>query len=348
MFETRYPIVGAPMAGGTSTPQLAAAVSNAGGLGSLGVAYLTAAQIAEEIAQVRRMTDRPFAVNLFMVDRGELDRDPGPMLEMIGGYHRELGLAPPTLPERPAVPLEEQMAVVVAARVPVFSYTFGVLERRWVEALRAVGTKIVGTATTMEEGVELEKAGVDAVIAQGEEAGGHRGTFARSFEESMVPTLELVRQLKGAMRVPVIASGGIMDGAGIRTALDAGAEAVQLGTAFIACPESGAAEVFKRAVLTAEGDPTRVTRAFSGRHARGIRNRVMEEVEARAEEILPYPWQNALTRAMRAAAGKAGKAEYLSLWAGRNVRLAREMSAGDLVRVLAREAGLDTAGERAG
>ena len=341
MFGTRYSIVGAPMAGGTSTPQLAAAVSKAGGLGSLGAAYLMPAQIAEEIAQVRQMTDLPFAVNLFMVDRGELDRDPGPMVEMIAGYHRELGLAPPTLPERPAVPLEEQMAAVVAARVPVFSYTFGVLERRWVEALREAGTKIVGTATTLEEAVVLEGAGVDAVIAQGEEAGGHRGTFARSCEESMVPTLELVRQIKGAVRVPVIASGGIMDGMGIRAAMEAGAEGVQMGTAFIACPESGAPSAFKRAVLTAEGEPTRVTRAFSGRHARGIVNRVMEEVEARAGEILPYPWQNALTRGMRSAAGKMGRAEYLSLWAGRNVRLAREMPAGDLVGVLAREAGLE-------
>jgi len=157
----------------------------------------------------------------------------------------------------------------------------------------------------------------------------------------MVPTLELVRQIRGAVGAPVIASGGIMDGAGIRAALEAGAEAVQMGTAFIPCPESGAPDVFKRAVLTAQGDPTRVTRAFSGRHARGIRNRVMEEVEARAGEILPYPWQNALTRGMRSAAGKMGRAEYLSLWAGRNVRLAREMPAGDLVGVLAREAGLE-------
>jgi nitronate monooxygenase len=280
-------------------------------------------------------------VNLFMVDRAPLDRDPGPMMEVIGGYHRELGVGAPSLPERPAVPLEEQMAAVVSARAPVFSYTFGVLERRWVDALRAVGTTIVGTATTREEGVALEKSGVDAIIAQGEEAGGHRGTFARSFEESMVPTLELVRQIKGAVRAPVIASGGIMDGAGIRAALEAGAEAVQMGTAFIPCPESGAPDVFKRAVLTAEGDPTRVTRAFSGRHARGIRNRVMDEVEVRADEILPYPWQNALTRGMRVAAGKAGRAEYLSMWAGRNVRLARELSAGELVRVLAREAGLE-------
>lgn len=340
MFGTRFPIVLAPMAGGTSTPALAAAVSDAGGLGSLGAAYLTPAQIADEVAEVRRLTDRPFAVNLFTGGAAALDRDAGPMLEMIGGYHRELGLAPPALPERPLVPLEEQLEAVLAARVAVFSFTFGIPEARWIEALRAAGTMVVGTATTMEEGVALERAGVDAIIAQGEEAGGHRGTFARSVEESMVPTLELVRQIKGAVRLPVIASGGIMEGEGIRQALDSGASAVQLGTAFVACPESGAAAVYKAAVLGATGDPTGVTRAFSGRHARGIRNRVMEEVDGRAGEILPYPWQNALTRPMRTAAGRAGRAEYLSLWAGRGVGRARGMPAGELVRVLAGEAGL--------
>jgi nitronate monooxygenase len=340
MFGTRFPIVLAPMAGGTCTPALAAAVSNAGGLGSLGAAYLTAAQLADEIAQVRGLTDRPFAVNLFTGGAAELDRDAGPMMEMIGGYHRELGLAPPTMPVRSLVPLEEQLEAVLAARVAVFSFTFGIPGRRWIEAFRAAGTMVVGTATTAREAVLLAEAGVDAVVAQGEEAGGHRGTFARSFEESMVPTAELVRQIKAVARVPVIASGGIMDGGGIRAALAAGASAVQLGTAFVACPESGAAAAYKAAVLGATGDETRVTRAFSGRAARGIRNRVMEEVDARAEAILPYPWQNALTRGMRVAAGKAGRPEYLSLWAGRNVGRAREMPAGELVRVLAAEAGL--------
>jgi nitronate monooxygenase len=340
MFGTQFPIILAPMAGGTSTPALAAAVSNAGGLGSLGAAYLTPEQITAEVEQVRRLTDRPFAVNLFTIDPAELDRDPGPMIEMIGGYHRELGLPEPKLPERPSQRLEEQMAAVVGARVPVFSFTFGIPEARWIEAMRGAGTKVVGTATTVAEAVQLEKAGVDAVIAQGEEAGGHRGTFKGSFEEAMVPVLELVRGCVAAVRVPVIASGGIMDGWGVRAALAAGAAAVQVGTAFIPCPESGAAPAFKAAVLGATRDETRVTRAFSGRHARGIRNRVMEEVDARPEAILPYPWQNALTRGMRTAASKAGKAEYLSLWAGRNVRLAREMPAGKLVAVLAKEAGI--------
>jgi nitronate monooxygenase len=344
MFGTRYPIVLAPMAGGTSTPQLAAAVSNAGGLGSLGAAYLTPVQIAEEIAQVRRATDRPFAVNLF-TGGGDgsvaSDRDAAPMLGLLAEYHRELGLPAPVLPARAGEALDEQLAAVLEARVPVFSFTFGTPEVRWLDAFRQSGIKLVGTATTVEEAVALEAAGVDAVAAQGEEAGGHRGTFVGSFEEAMVPTLELVRGCARAVRVPVVAAGGIMDGAGIREALEAGAAGVQLGTAFIGCPESGAAPAFKAAVLGATGDETRVTRAFSGRHARGIRNRVMDEIDARAEAILPYPWQNAATRGMRTAAGKAGRAEFLSLWAGRNVRLAREMPAGELVRVLAREAGFD-------
>jgi nitronate monooxygenase len=161
------------------------------------------------------------------------------MLAMIGNYHRELGLAAPTMPEQPSLPLEGQLEAVLAARVPVFSFTFGIPEARWIEAFRRTGTKVVGTATTVGEGVELERAGVDAVVAQGEEAGGHRGTFRGAFEEAMVPVLELVRGCVGAVRVPVIASGGIMDGAGVRAALAAGARAERAAGAGDAGGEAG-------------------------------------------------------------------------------------------------------------
>ncbi len=161
----------------------------------------------------------------------------------------------------------------------------------------------------------------------------------------MVPTMTLLREVSRAVRLPLIASGGIMDGEGIREALAAGAAAVQMGTAFIPCPESGAAAVYKRAVLEAAADTTAVTRAFSGRPARGLRNRFMDEIDPHAADILPYPWQNVATRALRAAAGRAGRPEFLSLWAGQNARLAREMPAAELVAVLAREAGLEGAKE---
>ncbi len=343
MFGARYPIFQAPMAGGVTTPEMAAAVSNAGGLGSLASAYSTPQEIAAEIARLRSLTARPFAVNLFAYEIPPLDRDPNPMLARLAGYHAELGLPAPALPERPGERFAEQAAAVLAARVPVFTFSFGIPEPELLAAFRAAGTALAGTATTVREAELLAAAGVDAVIVQGAEAGAHRGTFDRPFEESMVPMLALTREAARAISLPVVAAGGIMDGAGIRAALAAGAAAVQMGTAFIPCPESAASAAYKRAVLAASADTTAVTRAFSGRPARGLRNRFMEEIDPHLEEILPYPWQNATTRPLRAAAGRAGRAEFLSLWAGQNARLARQMPAGELVATLVAEAGLEEA-----
>lgn len=340
MFGARYPIFQAPMAGGVTTPEMAAAVSNAGGLGSLASAYSTPEQITADVARVRALTARPFAVNLFAYEIPPLDRDPGPMLARLAAYHEELGLPAPALPERPGERFAEQAAAVLAARVPVFTFSFGIPPAELLAAFRAGGTHLAGTATTVREAELLAEAGVDAVILQGAEAGAHRGTFDRPFEESMVPTMTLLREAARAVRLPLVAAGGIMDGAGIRAALDAGAAAVQMGTAFIPCPESAASTVYKRAVLSAKEDTTAVTRAFSGRPARGLKNRFMAEVDPHPDEILPYPWQNAATRPLRAAAGRVGRPEFLSLWAGQNARLAREMPAGELVAVLVAEAGL--------
>jgi nitronate monooxygenase len=199
---------------------------------------------------------------------------------------------------------------------------------------------LIGTATTVEEAVELERAGVDAVVVQGSEAGGNRAKFSAEFDAAMVGTIALVPQVVDAVRVPVVASGGIMDGRGIAAALALGASAVQMGTAFLTCDEAGVSEAYKRAILGAREHETRLTRAFSGRPARGIVNRFMREVERAdaAGAILPFPLQNALTRALRSAAAKQGRAEFLSLWAGQGVRLARRQSARDLVRRLGAEA----------
>jgi nitronate monooxygenase len=178
---------------------------------------------------------------------------------------------------------------------------------------------------------------VDAIVTQGSEAGGHRSTFAGSFEAGLVGTIALVPQVVDAVTVPVIASGGIMDGRGIAAALALGASAVQMGTAFLTCHEAGIPEAYKEAILTAHEDETRITRAFSGRPARGIVNRFMTEIDSISETILPFPLQNALTRPLRSAAAKQGRAEFLSLWAGQAVRLARRQSAADLIARLVKE-----------
>ncbi len=231
----------------------------------------------------------------------------------------------------------ELLAAALECGASAFSFTFGMLPAAALQAIKARGMFVMGTATTVEEAVSLERAGVDAVVTQGSEAGGHRGTFAGAFEAGMVGTMALVPQVVDAVRVPVIASGGIMDGRGIAAALALGASAVQMGTAFLTCHEAGIPDAYKDAILGAREDGTRMTRAFSGRPARGIVNRFMTEIDLAPESILPFPLQNTLTRPLRSAAARQGRAELLSLWAGQAVRLARRQSAADLVARLVKE-----------
>ena len=332
------PIILAPMGGGPGTPELVAAVSNAGGLGSLGAAYMTPAEISQAVSRIRVLTDRPFAINLFAGGR-ETDRtvDPAPMLELLSEIHARLGLSPPELPKLAPDPFDQQLEAVIEAHPAAFSFTFGIPAADSIVRLKALDIAIVGTATTVEEARLLSHAGADAIVAQGSEAGAHRGTFAGAFEAAMVPTLDLVRGIGAAVPLPVIASGGLMDGRDIAQAIQAGASAAQLGTAFLACPESGASEAYKHAILNAREDTTVITRAFSGRPARGLATEFINKVAARGDMILPYPLQNMLTRAMRTAAAKQRDAGYLSLWAGQGVARARGMPAGELVRRLVEE-----------
>ena len=335
-----HPIIQAPMGGANATPPaLVAAVSEAGGLGFVGAAYLSPDQIAESCRAVRALTARPFGVNLFApVEPPPLD-DARSAMARIARYHAELRLPPPAPPTLPPYSFAEQLDAVLEGGAQVFSFTFGLVPSVAVAAVRERGTYLVGTATTVDEAIALERLGVDAVVAQGSEAGAHRGSFMVPFERGMIGTVALVPQVVDAVGVPVIASGGIMDGRGIAAALALGAEAVQMGTAFLACDECGVAPAYKSALLDAREDETRVTRAFSGRPARGIVNRFMTEIEDGADDdaILPYPHQNALTRALRAAAAEQDRGELLSLWAGQGVSLARRVPAGVLVGRLADE-----------
>ena len=331
-------IIQGPMGGGPSTPELVAAVSNAGGLGSLGAAYLSPDQIGAAVRRIRTLTDRPFQVNLFAGGwRTDLSFDPAPMLALLSEIHAALGLTPPTLPQPGPDPYPAQLEAVLDARPPIFSFTFGIPDRDALSRLKSRGILVIGTATTVDEARLLSEVGVDAIVAQGSEAGAHRGTFAAPFEESMVPTLSLTCQIHSAVSTPIIAAGGLMDGSDILSALNAGASVVALGTAFLACPESGASDAHKRAIINADRDATIVTRAFSGRPARGLRNDFIARLEGQESTVLPYPLQNALTRAMRTAAGKQGAAGFLSLWAGTGVARARAMPAGELVRCLVEE-----------
>jgi len=329
-----YPLIVAPMAGGPSTPDLVAAVSEAGALGSFGAGYLQPEAIRAAIREIRARTARPFAVNLFVPEVG-----PPPGEEAVAAaiaalepirrelkVPREIGL----LGSSPS--FSAQLAVVKEERVPAFSFTFGVLPASEVRELHALGMMVMGTATTVEEARVLEANGIDAVVAQGAEAGGHRGTFAGPGEHGLIGTMALVPQIEQAVRIPVIAAGGIMDGRGVVAAFALGATAVQMGTAFLACPESGAHALHKQAVLERSAfDQTRLTRAYSGKLVRGFGNRFMVEVE-KAGAILPYPYQNAITRELRTEAAKQGRSDLASMWAGQGAPLAAEKRAGELVR----------------
>jgi nitronate monooxygenase len=337
-FNLQHPIFQAPLAGGGDTPELVAAVSKAGALGFIGAAYLTPEEIVATASAIRKKTSGPFGMNLFApLSREEFQQDLRLNLERLAPYFAELGLPHPSLPPSAASSFEDQLAAVLETKVCAFSFTFGLLPAKAVQTLKSCNTVLIGTATTVDEAIALENSGVDAIVTQGSEAGGHRGSFAAEFSSGMVGSISLIPQVVDAVRIPVIASGGIMDGRGVVAALALGASAVQMGTAFLTCHEAGIPEAYKTAILAAHEDHTRVTRAFSGRPARGIVNRFMSEMEARQDMILPFPLQNALTRPLRAAAAKQGRAEFLSLWAGQGVRLARRQSAQELITRLAIE-----------
>jgi nitronate monooxygenase len=330
----KNPIIQGPMAGRGDTPALVSAVCNAGALGFIGAAYLSPQQIGEAAAAVRKQTQRPFGINLFAPPKTpEPPANAEAALRKVAPYFAELGLPAPSLQAGGGYLFEDQLAAALDSGASYFSFTFGLLPGAAVQAIKARGMFLLGTATTVEEALALETGGVDAVIAQGSEAGGHRAAFTADYK--LIGTMALVPQVVDAVKVPVIASGGIMDGRGIAAALALGACAAQMGTAFLTCDEAGAPEVHKQAILRASETDTRVTRAFSGRPARGIVNRFMSEVGE--DDILPFPLQNALTRPLRAAAAKQGRAEFLSLWAGQGLRMARRGPAGELVARLMAE-----------
>lgn len=344
------PIIQGPMTG-ADTPALAAAVSEAGGLGMLGCGMRAPAAMAEAAAEVRRHTSKPFGMNLFVQNTPHPDEATvHSALQRLAPLYAEFGL----VPERPAQWCEDfaaQFEALVAARPAVASFTFGILTAAQVARLQAVGSYVIGTATTVAEARAWAAVGADAVCASGMEAGGHRGTFLSpgqeapptggpslaDFEASMVGALALVPQCVDALSIPVIAAGGIMDGRGIAGALAMGAQAVQMGTVFLTCPESGIGAAYREALTHAGVTDTRTTRIFSGRPARGIVNTMMERLGADERTVPPYPVQNALTGPLRRAAAQAGRADYLSLWAGQGVAKVRPMPAAALVALLAQE-----------
>lgn len=332
------PIVQAPMAGGVSVPPLAAAVSEAGGLGFLAAGYKTADGMYQEIKQLRSLTSRPFGVNVFMpqpehAESGAVELYAHQLAGEATWYDTELGDPDGGRDDG----YDAKLAVLRDDPVPVVSFHFGVPSREVVDSLHRVGTFVLVTATTAEEAVAVQRSGADAVIAQGVEAGGHQGTH-RDLPENDgagLGLLALLAQVRESVSIPVVAAGGLMRGSQIAAVLAAGASAAQLGTAFLATDESGASDLQKDALTNPLFVRTELTRAFSGRPARGLLNRFLREHGPYAPAA--YPEIHHMTVPLRKAAAKAGDAQGMALWAGQGHRLARRLPAGRLVEVLVAE-----------
>ncbi|MDZ7621835.1 MAG: nitronate monooxygenase [Candidatus Competibacteraceae bacterium] len=329
----RYPIIQAPMAGGPGTPHLVAAVSDAGGLGVLAGGELQPEALRLAIAEMRALTDRPFAVNLAAVGPAKID--PARIArarELLAPYRSALGLPPdppgppPDLPE-----FEQQLDVVLEAGVAAVSFIFGAPDPVYLELLREAGIATLGTATHLLEAIVLEESGVDFIIAQGAEAGGHRGTFVGHPEQGLVGTLTLVPLLAKHIKVPIIAAGGIMDGRGIAAARMLGAAGVQMGTAFLATPESGAHPAYKDLLRQGSEIATTLSRVFTGRHGRVLRNRLSDELRAHEADLPGFPLQLFLTQDLRQAAAEQGLTDFMPLWAGQGCHLCEARPAAELI-----------------
>lgn len=338
-LQIDYPIIQAGMAGGVTTPELVAAASNAGGLGNIGAGYMTAEDMRQTIHTIYQLTDKPFGVNLFVPEHPEISKEQiNQANDLLTPVIKELGIEPAHVENTVLSTLfEEQIDVLLEEQVPIVSFTFGVPPEAVVEKLKAANKTLIGTATTVEEAIINEESGMDMVVMQGSEAGGHRGTFAAPFEKAMIGTMALVPQTADHVHIPVIAAGGIMDARGVSASLTLGAQGVQMGTAFVTSTESGAKKQHKNKVINSTEDQPVVTKAFSGKPARGIENQFIKTMWQH-EDILPeYPIQNSLTKGIRKAAAEQNKPEYMSLWSGQGTRSNRNLPAGKIIDCIVNE-----------
>jgi len=337
LLKVRYPIIQAPMAGSDS-PQFVAAACNAGVLGSLGGQYRTPEELKNAIAEIRNLTDKPFGVNLFALPDQTVPSDE--QIEQASAaldrYYEQFGISrPSTQTVKSSIDPEAQLRVILDARVPVFSFTLGIPKDSWIRAFKKESIILIGAATNVKEARALEAAGVDAITAQSTEAGGHRGTFIGPYEKSMIGGMALIPQVVDAVKIPVVAAGGIMDGRGIAAAFALGAQGVQLGTAFLTVAESPVHAAYKKAIREHDADDTIITKVFSGGAARGIDNEFI--AENRNKPLLPFPYHNSLTRPFRKIANETGQIGYTNLWSGQGGRLARAGTIDELVKQLMSE-----------
>ncbi|QMU27665.1 NAD(P)H-dependent flavin oxidoreductase [Adhaeribacter radiodurans] len=339
LVKTSYPIVQAPMLGVT-TPAMVAAISNAGGLGSLPVGGLSPDQTRSLILQTKALTTKPFAVNLFAhqnspVNTAQADQ----MLQFLKKLcaQHQINYPKPDLNSIIFHSYEEQIDILLEENIPVVSFTFGILNKEVIHAFKEKGTVLIGTATYLAEATLLEQNGIDCITAQGMEAGGHRGTFLDSKTLPLIGSFSLIPLVAENCQVPVLAAGGIYNGKTIKAAFTLGAKGVQLGSAFISSNESLAIESYKKSIHDAAETDSVLTKTFSGRWARGIQNKFMMEVENSGLAIPDYPIQNALTTPLRVLAQKQNNKDFTTLWAGQSASKAESKPAGEIFQKLIKE-----------
>ena len=333
-LPAKIPLIQAPMAGAQG-PELTIAVCRAGGLGSLPAAMLTPDRLREQIAAVRQATDAPFNVNFFT----HAESKPDPQIEArwrerLAPYYAEAGLDPSAIPAGPArAPFGEAMcAIIEETRPSVVSFHFGLPTAPLLSRVKAAGALILASATTVAEARWLEQHGANAVIAQGREAGGHRGMFLTDDVDAQPGLISLLPQVRDAVRLPVVAAGGISDGRGIAAAFALGADAVQIGTAYLRTPEATISPLHRAALANARDDATRLTNVFTGRPARGLVNRFVAEVGPMCKDAPQFPLAAGAAAPLRAAHDKRGSGDFSPLWAGESAALAREEGAEAVTR----------------
>jgi nitronate monooxygenase len=333
-----HPIVQGPTAGGFNTPLQVAAVSNAGALGCLACSLLSPETMQAQTEAIRQLTSKPFCLNFFVQEVPQ----PDPLeveraKELLKPIWSSLGWSALPTPAKWCEDFSAQFEMLLALRPAVASFTVGILSAAQVRRLHEAGIFVIGTITHADEAIAWQSRGADAVVVSGTESGGHRSTFIGAQEDATLGLFELLPVVAAAVDIPMIAAGGLMNGADIRRALQAGAQAAQLGTAFLVTDEANVNPAYKQRLLTAGDHPTWLTRSFSGRYARGLENSFMHEMSP-IEHLLPrYPIQNALTNPIRAEAAKRGESELMSLWCGTGVARARPMPAARLVEILLTE-----------
>jgi len=341
LLDIRYPIVLGPMGGGFSTPELLAAVSNAGGMGSFGAYTLSPQDILEVDKAIKAQTDKPYSFNLWVSDVDDrLMNYPAESMEKVKAlfkpYFDELSIPLPELDTNIPSKFLAQVEAIFQIRPAAFSFVFGIPPREILQEAHGLRIKTIGAATTLDEALALEEAEVDAIVAAGFEAGGHRPSFLRPAQDSLTGTFVLVQQLKARIKTPVIAAGGIVDGKGIAAALTLGADAVQLGTAFLATDESAATPAHKAKLLSGASNHTVLSRSLTGRLGRMISNRISGEISYETE-VLPFPLQTRLLAPLRAAALAQGKTDMINFWSGQNTGSLKHTRAAELMQALVKE-----------